>query len=564
MPADPPRPPPSPGTTQAAPRAWRAWAAIALLFFITNLPAAIHTRWIPYEAFTLSGEVLVLLLLARALPRRLGPAAFAVLWTPVLAFELARLFGHYLMNQDPLLFDLYVLLRHLRVLLRDLWGTAGALVPVGVLLVVGLVGVLAAWVSRPAIRGGPRTRTLAALTGVAAVGLVVPGPWPGRWSAQPLRTNLVESYALWERTQSILSPDDYVDHDAVTLARKPDVELYVIESYGRLLERPLLVRPWNRLLGDTSVALQERGWHSASAFATAPVSGGRSWLSDASVMLGVDIHYEAMWQAVRPQLGGARHLPGFFAGQGYQTVVVRPKDRARKGVKLRNDFAWMHPVFHDEIAYEGPALGWGVIPDQYSLGRLHDDLLPPITGPRFLFFHGVSSHGPWDAVPPRVDDWRELDSLDAEGEVHKEKRRRDGWVLERAAQLHLRHEKKRTEGPLKKWAEAYFLAINYSLRVTVDALGDAPTGGDGRIVVLYGDHQPPLMAEHKDFDVPVHVLASDPALLEAFLDAGFIRGMRPGGAPSLRLSGLHSLLVDAVARGSGQSVPVERDGLGGD
>jgi hypothetical protein len=231
-------------------------------------------------------------------------------------------------------------------------------------------------------------------------------------------------------------------------------------------------------------------------------------------------------------------------------------------VKLRNDFAWRHTVFHDEIGYRGPALGWGVIPDQYSLGRLHEELLPAIPGPRFLFFHGVTSHGPWDSVPPRVDDWRELDALDADAATYRERRRKDAWVLERAAQLHLRHEKKRTEGPLRKWAEPYFTAIDHCMRVTVAALGEAPTEGDGRIVVLYGDHQPPLMAEDKDFDVPVHVLASDPALLEAFLDAGFVRGMRPGGPPALRLSGLHSLLVDAVARGSGQSVPLERDGLG--
>ena len=554
----------APPLATAPPPAWRGWLALVALCLITNLPAALHVRWVPYEALTLSGEVLVLLLLARALPRRLGPLTFGVLWAPVLAFELARLFGHYLMNQDPLLFDLLVLLRHLRVLLADLWGPAGAAVPAAALAAVAGVGALAAGLARPAIQGGPGTRTLLALTGIAAVGWLLPGPWPGRWSAQPLRVNLVASHALWQRTQTLLSPDNYADHDAVRLTRRPDVELYVIESYGRLLERDLLIKPWSRLLGDTAVALQERGWHAASAYATAPVSGGRSWLSDATVMLGVDVPYEAMWQAVAPQVVRARHLPGFFAGQGYQTVVVRPKDRARKGVKLRNDFGWVHTVFHDDVAYVGPPLGWGVIPDQYSLGRLHDDLLPPIAGPRFVFFHGVSSHGPWDAVPPRVDDWHSLDDLDPDGPRRREKRRRDGWVLERAAQLHLRHDKARTEGPLLRFAEPYFTAIDYSLRVTVDALGPAPLGGDGRIVVLYGDHQPPLMAEQKDFDVPVHVLASDPALLDAFLDAGFIPGMRPGGPPAVRLSGLHSLLVDAVARGSGQSVPVARAGVGGE
>ena len=49
------------------------------------------------------------------------------------------------------------------------------------------------------------------------------------------------------------------------------------------------------------------------------------------------------------------------------------------------------------------------------------------------------------------------------------------------------------------------------------------------LLIVVGDHQPaPLITgEDAGRDVPIHVIAGDPALLEPFRDWGLAAGMRP-------------------------------------
>ena len=77
-----------------------------------------------------------------------------------------------------------------------------------------------------------------------------------------------------------------------------------------------------------------------------------------------------------------------------------------------------------------------------------------------------------------------------------------------------------------------------------------------------GDHQPPLVARQEDFDVPVHVVATDAELLEPFRQHGFTPGWRlpADGQPALRMEGLMSLLLHAAAAADGEQLPVWPDG----
>jgi hypothetical protein len=567
---------------------------------------ALAGTWIPWQALTLSGEVLLIVLLARQLPARWRGVVLAGAWTPVLVYELVRLLGFYLTGRDPLLYDQVYLLQHLTLLLRDLWGGVGAAVPVMVALVAILVAVVASRVARPLLQGGPSNRLLLGLLAAAAVGPLLPGPWPGRWSTPSFVENTAESWAVYQVVHGGLTTGAYDHHADVTLPRRPDVELYVIESYGRLLDQdPALRGPWTETLTQVEDNLRGQGWVMASAYTTAPVSGGRSWLSDATVLLGLQVGHEAIWQQVKQNLNELPHLPRFAATHGYETVVVRPKDRARPGVGLRNDFDWDHTIFHDELGYAGPPRGWGIIPDQYSLGKLHDELLVDVPSPRLVFFHGVTAHGPWDAVPPIVDDWRLLGEGDGGGEPRahtdadgpteaegsagtapasalpsdppKAKVKKDRSAAT-AIEIQLRRYRTlkrgvtRTMGPIETWGADYLAAVLHCLHVYTDAIGPpTPTPhlgegqgqgqGQGRIVILYGDHQPPLVSHGKGFDVPMHVLASDAVLLQRFLDAGFLPGMHPSGPAVMRLEGTHALVVSALAHANDQAVPLRPDGV---
>ena len=85
------------------------------------------------------------------------------------------------------------------------------------------------------------------------------------------------------------------------------------------------------------------------------------------------------------------------------------------------------------------------------------------------------------------------------------------------------------------------------MRATFGALSLRPDSPEGQLVVVYGDHPPPMLPQKGDYDVPVHVLATDPALLAPFREAGFVDGLRPDAeTPVIPLQALFPLLASAV------------------
>jgi hypothetical protein len=68
-------------------------------------------------------------------------------------------------------------------------------------------------------------------------------------------------------------------------------------------------------------------------------------------------------------------------------------------------------------------------------------------------------------------------------------------------------------------------------------------------MVLLGDHQPPaaISGEGASHDVPVHVVADRPELLESLLARGFVAGLDPSGPALGPMHALGPLLVSALA-----------------
>jgi len=60
------------------------------------------------------------------------------------------------------------------------------------------------------------------------------------------------------------------------------------------------------------------------------------------------------------------------------------------------------------------------------------------------------------------------------------------------------------------------------------------------VYILVGDHQPTanISGEGSSWDVPVHIVARDPALLKRFTELGFHAGLNP---PRKSLGGMHEL-----------------------
>lgn len=521
-------------------RAWVGWVAAGVAAAALLVPVALAREavgdWVALDGLLLWGLVAVA---PRARPLAVGAFALLLLW------EVARATGALLMDQDPLLYDLIYLFRHFVVLGRDLLGGAFEAVALGAGLALAAVLALGAW----AIDRGRAVlppRALAALALVGGLGWALGAPV--RFSGADLVANAVESVAVRRDVARRIEAPAYEPFRALAAEGGPDLHVYVVESYGRiLLSRKAARARWEVEVARHERTLREAGMASVSAYVTAPVSGGRSWLADATLLTGRPVAHESVFNEMMGAVDGMVHLPGALAGAGYDTVLVRPKDRARPGIELRNDLGFGRTVFFDDLAYTGPARGWGWIPDQYTLGWLRANALPADGPPRFLFAHLVSSHAPWLDLPERVDDWRSLQEGGAGGaEVEDREGLDELWMQLGRFQRRDGHRGKRKASA--DHLARYGQAVAYDLELLVEHVQALP-GDRPAIVVLLGDHQPPLVAQEEDFDVPVHVIATDPALLEPFRARGFRTGWRlaAGAPPVLRMEGLMSLFLSAVS-----------------
>jgi hypothetical protein len=509
----------------------RSWGALVLLNVVLLLPVSLQDLE-PWLALGLCGDMA---LLAGLLAWSRRPWLVATLYSGLLVYELDRLVGMWLMGQDPLLFDQFLLLRHLGVLATDLYGLWGIVALLGAVLGLGL----AHWAVIALFRVAQEARGLRwalAAAPVAAL-LALVGPWPARWVAPDLAMDLGESWTVWSRLSDTLD-ELHPELQDLELRTDADVEFHIIESYGRMLDEDALRPAWHAALADTTERLE--GWSAVSAWVKAPVSGGRSWLADATLLMGFRLAHQSEYQAIAGSISGLGHMPGWFRDRGYATVVMRPKDKARPGIALRNDFDWMHTVFAEELDYTGAHYGWGGVPDQYSMGWLRDELWDSLPAPRFLFAHLVGSHAPWTDLPPLVDDWRTLDDGSAGADEHRD------LDLAREAKK-FKRKKKTKASPVGKLSELggdYQQAVLLDLEVLTRDLErprDRPA-----VVVWMGDHQPPMLSRKASFDVPVHVLSTDPALLEGLAEQGFQPGMVPSEEVGT-MQGLYSRLVRSLS-----------------
>jgi len=521
---------------------WLAALAAGALWFATAAPASSLGE--PPTGLGVVGEVGVVLLLASVGWRRTAAAA----WLAVFAFQLVRMTSQLAMAEEGLLIDLLWLLGHVWVLADD-WVGLWRLPALGLLLAaLALSGAVASRLLRV---GSDHPRVLRGIS--LALVLVSFLPFaPGGWVTLVLVANLSASAELLQDDQALVQ--EALDHADPYPAGPdaPDVHLYVVESYGALLFRDRSIAgPHKGLLEDLQPRLEADGWSIASGLSLAPVSGGRSWIADASVLLGTPVAHETSYRRLMGLADTLPHLPAWFEGAGYHTVLVRPKDRERPGVELENPLAFDETVFFADLDYEGPRLGWGWVPDQYTLGWLREEVFPGETQrPSFVFTHLVTAHVPWRAPPYLVEDWRTLGTPTDEGAPTE-----DRTVAEEIG-FHLHRFRRGPQGlgaDLRSYmqegdpARQYRKVIAYDLRAltrhTLALEAERPM-----VVVWMGDHAPPGITARHSFAVPVHVMATDPALLEPFLERGFAPGLFPPGKPALGHHELYEPLTELVPR----------------
>lgn len=327
-----------------------------------------------------------------------------------------------------------------------------------------------------------------------------------------------------------LADDTSAGAEGTRLARlkRTDVLLVFVESYGAaaLRDRRYAASIVPKLQ-EAGRRLGEAGLAVASGRLEAPTVGGLSWLSHATVLSGLWIDNQRLYQ--RLITSRRRTLVHMFSEAGHRTVGVFPQTLRPwpEGRFFGYDRIWTSR----NIDYAGPRFGWTTMPDQYTLWFLQwkERQQAPAGPPLFAELALISSHAPWEPLPSVTEDWAALgtgESLHAM--VDPDWTGPEGWP--------------------EKAPQNYARALAYSLDSVV---GFARRFADERtLMIVLGDHQPaPLITgSTEDRSVPVHVITGDADLVQPFIEWGFERSMLPPmKGPARRMDAFRDWFVQAFS-----------------
>ena len=239
---------------------------------------------------------------------------------------------------------------------------AGGLVLVGVLASIVPAGVrrIHHWVRTPAGRRLVLAANVVTWPVIAAVVLGERGSYLHRQTyrsvclstTEALVRNVQASRTLRDdivrRAQSTVD-STYATYWAHEWQQPPSIYLVMIESYGMALAGPAEAPGYGRFMARTSDSLRTAGWHMASAQSTAPVFGGLSWLSAASLLLGTPVEHQPVLDVLRPTLPRYPHLVRLLQHHGYETATLQPPVRPRPGLSVDNRYGFDRTFYLEDL-----------------------------------------------------------------------------------------------------------------------------------------------------------------------------------------------------------------------
>jgi hypothetical protein len=519
----------SPGRVRTSIAAGLTIAAILLVW--VALVAPDHPSRLTLSAFVrlpLEGVVVVALALAlpatgrRVLAWVVGPALGLLVLVKVLDLGLYTAFDR------P--FDPIADWRYTGIgieTLRDSVGSRDAnLVVAGAALLIVAILVLTtlAVLRLTQVAAGHRRLSVQAITAIGAVWVVCWAIGAQLVSHVPIASTSAASLAVDEvravragiKDRAIFV--DEIRHDRfrdtpraqlLTGLRGKDVIVAFVESYGRVaVQDSSFSSHVNAVLDEGMERLRAAGFNARSAFLTSPTFGGASWLAHSTLQSGVWVNRE--WRYDQLVASDRFTLSKAFKRAGWRTVDYVPAD----------DRDWSQGSFYGydkvydqrNLGYVGPRFAFAPMPDQYvflALQRL--ELAKRDRRPVFAEVDMVSSHAPWTRIPELID-WSDVG---------------DGSVFNSmpvgemtTAALWSDHDRVRA---------AYGRSIEYSLNTLVSFVQHY--ADDNLVLVVLGDHQPSTivtgLSPDLSHDVPISVIAHDPAVLDQIAGWGWEDGLRP-------------------------------------
>jgi hypothetical protein len=294
----------------------------------------------------------------------------------------------------------------------------------------------------------------------------------------------------------------------LTGLRGKDVIITFIESYGRNAVQDSSFAPGvDKVLANGDKQLAAAGFAARSGFLTSPVRGAGSWLAHSTFLSGLWVPTQQRYRNVTSS-NRLTLTSAFQKTNAWRTVGIMP------GVTKawpEGKFFGLDNIYDSaHLGYTGPKFSWSPVPDQFSLaafqrlehGKTHDK---PLMTEMVL----TSSHAPWAPLPKTVG-WDQL----GDGSIFK--------GIEKAG-----------ESPTQLWKNtnnvraAYGQSIQYSLTSLIDFM--TKYGNKNTVLVVLGDHQPvpAVTGNSATRDVPISIVAHDPAVLKRISSWGWTDSMKP-------------------------------------
>lgn len=306
-----------------------------------------------------------------------------------------------------------------------------------------------------------------------------------------------------------------------------DVYFFAIEAYGYAsVIRPHLagrIDPHRERLAEVLAA---NGYGVRSSFLESPVAGGYSWLAEATMLTGQWIDSQERFLQLYDQ--SLPSLSGMLHDGGYYTLTVRPGTVHGEWPEGWDIFRFQESILAhgDGFSYRGPWFSYVPVTDQYALWfgeqRVRELIAPngpAADRPLFAYYQLVSSHTPFNRIPPIIDPWSDL----GDGSVYVERRDEirtfdNTW----------------TGGT--ELEEGYAAAIGYVFDVLSEYVEEVMADDRDPILVFYGDHQAqrPIRSPDAFLSVPIHVASRDEGVLSLFEHWGFQPGMKSDESPPHR------------------------------
>jgi len=352
------------------------------------------------------------------------------------------------------------------------------------IFVFGVLGwLLALWLERKLEGMNPQLPGVLFL-GVVSISFLFPTRSMGvSFVAQ--RRLLKDSISQMDEANSQHTPQKSESPYQLPVIQDKDIHFFVIESYGSTLyskeEYRDVILPLYRELEQ---AMGEDRWEIRSGLVRSPAFGGRSWLADASLLTGIQLENQALFDRTISQ-GTPAYFLGFINQRGYRRTYAAPGT-----YEAPQDWKQAYPfenyLLRYDFLYQGPFLSFGAMSDQFFLDFVGRNILKP-EEKDFVLYLMVSSHVPFEVIPQYKEDW----DFARGGKEYQ-----DGYV----------------DYFSNNWlggnelAQGYLAGIEYSLR-TIFGYMERHLNNDGFILII-GDHQPrkPVSVPQAGYLVPFHIL----------------------------------------------------------